>query len=96
MSLHEVAVAAGVSLAAVAWPTVAQCDELAWRRVTLALGGVGYFDYGATLDDSGAVGIDLARSQVSDALGSMVGAGGGARRRQPAERAPAPDRDCRP
>ena len=63
--------AAGVG-AALTLASTANAADLTLRRVTLSLGGVGYFEYGAEVDGDATLGLDLRLDQVSDALNSLV------------------------
>lgn len=63
--------AAGVGLTLVSAFT-AHAADFSLRRVTLSLGGVGYFEYGAEVDGDATLGLDLRLDQVSDALNSLV------------------------
>ncbi len=63
--------AAGLG-AALTLASTAHAADLTLRRVTLSLGGVGYFEYGAEVDGDATLGLDLRLDQVSDALNSLV------------------------
>src|SRR5215469_1245370 len=57
-------------LAALAMP--ADAAELALKRVMLSSGGVGYFEYEATVDGNASLTVDVPLSQVDDVLKSLV------------------------
>ncbi len=50
----------------------ADASELALKRVMLSSGGVGYFEYEATVDGDGALTLDVPLDQVDDVLKSLV------------------------
>jgi hypothetical protein len=50
----------------------ADATELALKRVTLSSGGVGYFEYEATIDGDAALTLDVPLTQVDDVLKSLV------------------------
>ena len=56
----------------VAVPLAAHADDLALRRVMLSTGGVGYFEFGATVDGPASLGLDVPLAQVDDVLASLV------------------------
>ncbi len=62
---------AALGVAAAAMP--AEADQaLSLRRVMLSQGGVGYFEYDATVDGAATLGLDVPLAEVSDALKSLV------------------------
>jgi hypothetical protein len=50
----------------------ADADDLALKRVMLSSGGIGYFEYSATVDGDAALGLDVPLDQVDDILKSLV------------------------
>ena len=46
--------------------------ELRLERVVLSTGGVGYFEYGATVDGDAVLAFDIRLDQVDDVLKSVV------------------------
>jgi len=50
----------------------ARAGDLVLKRVLLSTGGVGYFEYEATVDGPGELGLTVRRDQVDDVLKSLV------------------------
>jgi hypothetical protein len=62
-----------VALAAVlAWPAFAQAQDLTLKRVMLSSGGLGYFEYEATVEGDATLKLTVALEQVDDVLKSLV------------------------
>ena len=57
-------------LAALTMP--ADAAELALKRVMLSSGGVGYFEYEASVDGDASLALDVPLDQVDDVLKSLV------------------------
>lgn len=60
-----------VSLLALA-PTLAVAQDLALKRVMLSSGGLGYFEYEATVDGDAILKLTVPLDQVDDVLKSLV------------------------
>ena len=50
----------------------ANAADLSLQRVMLSSGGVGYFEYEATVDGNAALSLDVPLDQVDDILKSLV------------------------
>jgi len=50
----------------------AKASDLVLRRVTLSSGGVGYFEYEASVDGDATLSLDVPLDQVDDVLKSLV------------------------
>ncbi len=59
-------------LVLVALPMPAKAAELALKRVMLSSGGVGYFEYEASVDADASLTLDVPLDQVDDVLKSLV------------------------
>jgi len=55
-----------------AFPTMAHAQELALKRVMLSSGGLGYFEYEATVDGDATLKLTVSLQQVDDVLKSLV------------------------
>ena len=55
-----------------AFPTFAVAQDLALRRVMLSSGGLGYFEYEATVDGDSTLKLTVSLPQVDDVLKSLV------------------------
>src|SRR5438477_9025027 len=55
-----------------ACPTLANAQELALKRVMLSSGGLGYFEYEATVDGDATLKLTVGLEQVDDVLKSLV------------------------
>jgi hypothetical protein len=55
-----------------AFPTVAFAQDLALKRVMLSSGGLGYFEYEATVDGDATLKLTVSLQQVDDVLKSLV------------------------
>ena len=55
-----------------ALPTMAHAQELALKRVMLSSGGLGYFEYEATVDGDATLKLTVSLQQVDDVLKSLV------------------------
>jgi hypothetical protein len=55
-----------------AFPTLAAAQDLALRRVMLSSGGLGYFEYEATVDGDATLKLTVSLQQVDDVLKSLV------------------------
>src|SRR5260370_8000933 len=53
-------------------PTFAAAQELALKRVMLSSGGLGYFEYEATVDGDATLKLTVSLDQVDDLLKSLV------------------------
>jgi hypothetical protein len=53
-------------------PTLAAAQELALKRVMLSSGGLGYFEYEATVDGDATLKLTVSLQQVDDVLKSLV------------------------
>ena len=56
----------------IAFPTFAFAQELALKRVMLSSGGLGYFEYEATVDGNATLKLTVSLDQVDDVLKSLV------------------------
>jgi hypothetical protein len=56
----------------IAFPTFAFAQDLALKRVMLSSGGLGYFEYEATVDDDATLKLTVSLGQVDDVLKSLV------------------------
>jgi hypothetical protein len=65
-----------VGLALLLFTVPADAAELALKRVMLSSGGVGYFEYEATVEGDAALTLDVPLDQVDDVLKSLVVYGG--------------------
>jgi hypothetical protein len=71
MRLHRIGLLAG--LACVALPALAAAeDDLALKRVMLSTGGVGYFEYEATVTGDATLSLPVRLDQVDDVLKSVI------------------------
>jgi hypothetical protein len=71
MRLHRIALLAG--LACIALPPLAAAeDDLALKRVMLSTGGVGYFEYEATVTGDATLSLPVRLDQVDDVLKSVI------------------------
>jgi hypothetical protein len=71
MRLHRIGLLAG--LACVALPALAAAeDDLALKRVMLSTGGVGYFEYEATVTGDAMLSLPVRLDQVDDVLKSVI------------------------
>ncbi|HUE45713.1 MAG TPA: DUF4139 domain-containing protein [Aestuariivirgaceae bacterium] len=71
MRLLPIALLAG--LACIALPPLAEAeDELALKRVMLSTGGVGYFEYEATVNGDATLSLPVRLDQVDDVLKSVI------------------------
>ena len=61
-----------IAVSAVAAPTAVAAPELALKRVMLSTGGVGYFEYEATVEGDALLALDVRLDQVDDVLKSIV------------------------
>ena len=59
-------------LGLIAFPTFAFAQELALKRVMLSSGGLGYFEYEATVDGNATLKLTVSLDQVDDVLKSLV------------------------
>lgn len=59
-------------LGLIAFPTFAFAQDLALKRVMLSSGGLGYFEYEATIDGDATLGLTVSLGQVDDVLKSLV------------------------
>lgn len=66
------ALAAVLALPAVAWSVVAQAQDLTLKRVMLSSGGMGYFEYEASIEGDALLKLTVALEQVDDVLKSLV------------------------
>ena len=55
-----------------AFPTLAAAQELALKRVMLSSGGLGYFEYEATIEGDATLKLTVGLQQVDDVLKSLV------------------------
>jgi hypothetical protein len=55
-----------------AFPSFAFAQELVLKRVMLSSGGMGYFEYEATVDGDATLGLTVSLQQVDDVLKSLV------------------------
>jgi len=55
-----------------AFPTLAVAQDLALKRVMLSSGGMGYFEYEATVDGDATLKLTVSLQQVDDVLKSLV------------------------
>ncbi|MEI7875266.1 MAG: DUF4139 domain-containing protein, partial [Alphaproteobacteria bacterium] len=55
-----------------AFPTLAAAQDLALKRVMLSSGGMGYFEYEATVDGDATLKLTVSLQQVDDVLKSLV------------------------
>jgi uncharacterized protein DUF4139 len=55
-----------------AFPTLALAQDLALKRVMLSSGGLGYFEYEATVDGDATLRLTVSLQQVDDVLKSLV------------------------
>ncbi len=55
-----------------AFPTLAAAQDLALKRVMLSSGGLGYFEYEATVDGDATLKLTVSLQQVDDVLKSLV------------------------
>ena len=55
-----------------AFPLTAVAQELALKRVMLSSGGLGYFEYEATVDGDATLRLTVSLEQVDDLLKSLV------------------------
>jgi hypothetical protein len=55
-----------------AFPTLAFAQDLALKRVMLSSGGMGYFEYEATIDGDATLKLTVSLQQVDDVLKSLV------------------------
>src|SRR6201986_4419952 len=55
-----------------ACPMLAQAQDLALKRVMLSSGGLGYFEYEATVDGDATLKLTVSLDQVDDVLKSLV------------------------
>ena len=55
-----------------AFPTLALAQDLALKRVMLSSGGLGYFEYEATVDGDATLKLTVSLQQVDDVLKSLV------------------------
>ena len=55
-----------------AFPTLAVAQDLALKRVMLSFGGMGYFEYEATVDGDATLKLTVSLQQVDDVLKSLV------------------------
>ncbi|HEX3861685.1 MAG TPA: hypothetical protein VHY35_08325 [Stellaceae bacterium] len=53
-------------------PSLAAAGDLALKRVVLSTGGVGYFEYEATVDGDASLALDVPLDQVDDVLKSLM------------------------
>jgi hypothetical protein len=71
MRLHRIALLTG--LACLALPALAAAeDDLALKRVMLSTGGVGYFEYEATVNGDATLSLPVRLDQVDDVLKSVI------------------------
>ncbi len=59
-------------LGLLAFPTLALAQDLALKRVMLSSGGLGYFEYEATVDGDATLKLTVSLEQVDDVLKSLV------------------------
>jgi hypothetical protein len=59
-------------LGLIAFPTFAFAQELALKRVMLSSGGLGYFEYEATVEGNATLKLTVSLDQVDDVLKSLV------------------------
>ena len=59
-------------LSLLAFPTLAFAQELALKRVMLSSGGMGYFEYEASVDGDATLKLTVSLQQVDDVLKSLV------------------------
>src|SRR5260370_17025266 len=55
-----------------AFPTLAAAQDLVLKRVMLSSGGLGYFEYGATVEGDATLKLTVSLPQVDDVLKSLV------------------------
>src|SRR5882762_11031253 len=55
-----------------AFPTLALAQDLALKRVMLSSGGLGYFEYEATVENDATLRLTVPLDQVDDVLKSLV------------------------
>ena len=67
-----VSMAAGLAVPAAAQTNAVPADELTLRRVMLSTGGVGYFEYEATVVGDAELNLEVRLDQVDDVLKSIV------------------------
>ena len=61
-----------VFVALCACPILAYAQDLALKRVMLSSGGLGYFEYEATVDGDATLKLTVSLEQVDDVLKSLV------------------------
>ena len=54
------------------FPTFASAQDLVLKRVMLSSGGMGYFEYEATVDGDATLKLTVSLQQVDDVLKSLV------------------------
>ncbi len=59
-------------LGLLAFPTFAFAQDLALKRVMLSSGGLGYFEYEATVEGDATLKLTVSLGQVDDVLKSLV------------------------
>jgi hypothetical protein len=73
MSMRLLRIALLTGLACLALPPLAAAeDELALKRVMLSTGGVGYFEYEATVTGDATLSLPVRLDQVDDVLKSVI------------------------
>ena len=72
MTAKQAALALIAAIFAMISVRAADAADLALKRVLLSTGGVGYFEYEATVDGPGDLGLTVRRDQVDDVLKSLV------------------------
>ena len=59
-------------LGLIAFPVFASAQDLALKRVMLSSGGLGYFEYEASVDGDATLKLTVSLNQVDDVLKSLV------------------------
>jgi len=70
--MHHLLFSIVALLGLVAAPTLAAAQDLALKRVMLSSGGLGYFEYEATVDGDATLKLTVSLQQVDDVLKSLV------------------------
>lgn len=70
--MHHLLLSFTALLGLVALPLTAVAQELALKRVMLSSGGLGYFEYEATVDGDATLSLTVSLEQVDDVLKSLV------------------------